>query len=216
MSLTVKELLLAKKALPFIFIMMIVFPAFLTKQIGEDMSMIVFYLIMIVIMLMLPGTISMNESKYEKAYAYLSTTPYSRRQLVLCKYILDLIVFLTITFIYSIEALVVPEFVKEVEFIVIGITFISVCLLRGLVIPLEFKFGYEKTKYISTIIIMVFCFGVPLLIKNIGLDFAESSFLKFFLELPRAVLNTVLFVGGVVISAMSFELSYIVFKNKEI
>lgn len=216
LSLVIKEILLSKKVLPFAFIMLIIFPIFLTHQMGKDGSVIIFYLITIVFMIMLPGTISMNESKYDKAYAYLSTTPYSKGQLVLCKYIFDVTAFIIITLIYLVEALLVPQFVYSVDIIIIAVAFLSVSFLRGFMIPLEFKFGYEKTKFISVIVVMLISFGIPLIIKNIGVDFVDNFFIDFFLSLPRYVLNILLFVTGIVMSIISYIISLLIFQNKEL
>ncbi len=179
MNLILKELFLAKKVILFVIIMIIFLPVFLTNQVGADMSTLVFFIITIVMMLMLPGTISMNESKYEKAYSYLSITPYSRFQLVICKYIFDLIIFLAIIIIYYAETIFLSRYVGNLEVIVIAITFLSVSIIRGVIIPLEFKFGYEKTKYISIIVLMIVCFGVPLLTRYFSID-VFNNFLLYF------------------------------------
>lgn len=216
MSLILKEFLLVKKIIPIALIMLIIFPVFLSRQIGEGMSMIVFYLIIIVFLIMLSGTASQNESKYEKAYAYLSTTPYSRGQLAGCKYVFDYIVFIILTLIYSAEAFVVPQYVHSVKVVIIAAAFISVCFLRGIMIPLEFKFGYEKTKYMTSIVIMLVCFGIPLLIKNTGIDFANNSFFDFFFSLPDYVLDILLFAVGILMSIVSYIISLSIFQNKEL
>jgi len=183
---------------------------------GNDGSMIIFYLIVVVFSIMLPGSISVNESKYEKATAYLSITPYSRGQLVLCKYVFDFIVFAVITLIYSIEALIVPQYVNSVEIIIIAAAFLTMCLLRGFMIPAEFKFGYEKTKYISIIVVMLISFGIPLFIKNMEAGFINNSFFDFFFSQPQYVQNILLFLVGIVMSIISYIISLSIFQNKEL
>ena len=196
--------------------MIIFLPVFLTNQVGADMSTLVFFIITIVMMLMLPGTISMNESKYEKAYSYLSITPYSRFQLVICKYIFDLIIFLAIIIIYYLETIFLSRYVGNLEVIVIAITFFSVSIIRGFIIPLEFKFGYEKTKYISIIVLMIVCFGVPLLTRYFSIDFFNNFLLDFILNLHRSILSILIFIISIAISILSIQISYKIFFNKEL
>jgi len=183
---------------------------------GNDGSMIIFYLIILVFTIMLPGTISMYESKYEKANAYLSITPYSKGQLVLCKYVFDIIVFVIITLIYFIETIIMPQYVASVKIIIIATAFLSMCLLRGFMIPVEFKFGYEKTKYISIIVVMLIGFGIPLFIKNIGIDFINNSFFNFFFSQPPYIFNILLFTGGIIMSIISYIISLLILRNKEL
>lgn len=216
MSLIIKEIFLVKKIIPLALLMLVFFPIFLTYQMGSDGAMLIFYLIVIIFTIMLPATISTNEAKYEKAYAYLSTTPYSRGQLVLCKYVFDFIAFAIITLVYSIEAFIVPQYVHSVDIIIIAAAFLTMCLLRGFMIPVELKFGYEKTKYISVIVIMLISFGIPLFIKNMGTDLINNSFFDFFFSQPQYVLNILLFMVGIVISIISYIISFSIFQNKEL
>ncbi len=215
MSLVMKEILLIKKFIPLVFLMAVILPIVL-NQTGNVGSTLNFISIILIFAVMLPGSISMNESKYQKAYAYLSITPYSKSTLVLCKYVFDLIVFVFTTLVYSIEALIVPQYITSINVITVAAAFLGMCLLRGFMIPAEFKFGYENTKYISIIVVMVVGFGIPLIIKSMGNAAVANSFMDFFMSLPQYVLSILLFASGLVISIVSFIISLSIFQNKEL
>lgn len=109
-----------------------------------------------------------------------------------------------------------PQYVHSVDIIIIAAAFLTMCLLRGFMIPVELKFGYEKTKYISVIVIMLICFGIPLFIKNMGSDLTNNSLFDLFFSQPQHVLNILLFVVGIVISIISYIISYSIIQNKEL
>ena len=100
--------------------------------------------------------------------------------------------------------------------ITVAAAYLGMCLLRGFMIPVEFKFGYENTKYISVIVVMLIGFGIPILIKNGGNTFINNSFFDFFLSQSQYVLSIVLFASGIVINTVSFFISLSIFQKKEL
>ncbi|MCS4465621.1 ABC-2 transporter permease [Clostridium botulinum] len=95
---------------------------------------------------MLYQYVSMTELKYPKADALLCATPYSRRSIVAARYIFLLLIFVYCVLAYSIVSLILPQ-VKLLSLSnVLAVMLIS-AILFGVYTPIQYKLGYEKTKY---------------------------------------------------------------------
>mgnify|MGYP001623009220 CR=1 FL=1 len=105
-----------------------------------------------------------KEAMYPKASAYLCALPYRRRDLVLAKYIYFLGVYLGCCLIYWLETLILPDLggfgLSEAVPI-----FAAVSLLLGLYLPVQYRFGYEFTKYFFMFAILGISFLLPMFIK---------------------------------------------------
>ena len=105
-----------------------------------------------------------KEAMYPRAAAYLCALPYSRRDLVLSKYLFFLGIYLVCCLIYWLETLIVPglgSFGLSEAVPVLA----AVSLLLGLYLPVQYRFGYEFTKYFFMFVILGTSFLLPILIK---------------------------------------------------
>ncbi len=105
-----------------------------------------------------------KEAMYPKSAAFLCALPYSRRDLVLEKYMFFLIIYLGCCLIYRCETLLIPA-LGSFGFSEASLMCAAVSLILGLYLPVHYRFGYENTKYFFLFAIMITCFCVPMLVK---------------------------------------------------
>ena len=142
-----------------------------------------------------------KEAMYPKASAYLCALPYRRRDLVLTKYIYFLGIFLGCCLIYWLETRLFPElgsfgFSKAVP------TFTGVCLLLGLYLPVQYRLGYECTKYFFLIAILGFSFLLPLLIRYLP---PEALAFRF---TPGTLAGLFIFSSGLLAGSMAVSIHF--------
>ena len=180
MNLVKKDLILAKKYIPILFIFAIAIPLFTEGKMNEagGGGAVSFFLTSLFIQFLLFNTIFMLEYKFKGA-SYLCVTPYTRKTIVQAKYLLILLTFIVSTVIYIATSLMVPESLQLPSNNNIGITLLTITTLLGIIIPLQYKYGYEKTKYITAILIFIAPFILPSIVifflkYNLRLTFLES------------------------------------------
>ena len=142
-----------------------------------------------------------KEAMYPKASAYLCALPYRRRDLVLTKYIYFLGIFLGCCLIYWLETRLFPAlgsfgFSKAVP------TFTGVCLLLGLYLPVQYRLGYECTKYFFLIAILGFSFLLPLLIRYLP---PEALAFRF---TPGTLAGLFIFSSGLLAGSMAVSIHF--------
>ncbi|MRB24889.1 ABC-2 transporter permease, partial [Bacillus thuringiensis] len=82
----------------------------------------------------------------------LCATPYTRSAFVKAKYLFLLVVFLCASIIRMIISIIIPSGIENLSINALGITFLVVSILFGILLPFQFKFGFDKTKMISFIV----------------------------------------------------------------
>ena len=90
--------------------------------------------------------VSEKENMYPKATALLCATPYNRGKLVEEKYLLYFLIYLYCCVAFRIEMEVIPQ-LAAVDFVrsVVIVFWIQV-ICMGIFLPIQYRFGYEKTK----------------------------------------------------------------------
>lgn len=208
-----KECLLAKKYLLFMFLVAVVFPPFMTSKLGLNSGFMVFLTTAFVIQLLLTGTVSLAESKYEKGAALLCAIPYTRSLLVKAKYVFDILIYVSFCIVYTVTALTFPRYMMLMDWFTMGIVFLLLTIIRGIVLPLEYKLGYEKTKYISMIFVMVTPFLLPSLMKS--LEAKNINFAK--LAMASSVIgNLAPFLLALIVGIISIIISNKIYSKKEL
>lgn len=210
-----KDFMLLKKALLFevIFCILIVpFLGYRIKDLGILGSFLIYFLIQLVILITTSTSLSTKEVTNEKAISYLCCLPYKRFSFVCEKYAMDIILAVTFSIIYSIEALIFDE-VEALSLFAMGGLLIIVFLYRGFFIPLEFKFGFEKVKFYSMFAIFFASFGIPMLMNNF--EFSNLS-IDFFTNISEFL--KVIMVYGIIamIIIISMLISKRIFERKEL
>ncbi|WP_290772236.1 ABC-2 transporter permease [Anaerofustis sp.] len=167
----------------------------------------------IIFFAMLPTTImALDErSKWE---IYAVTMPYTRKEMVLVKYLLSFLGTFIVAFLYIVIQIVVSAFMKDgfVEvinkmYVILPLMSVGI-LFSSINLPIVFKFGAEKGRF-GTIFICAFLGAIG------GGLLSESSlsagFINFVLTLPVWVY--VLFVGIFIVG--SYMISVKIYESKE-
>ena len=107
-----------------------------------------------------------KEAMYPKAAAWLCALPYSRRDLVLAKYLYFLGIYLLCCLIYGAETFLVPSLGAFGPAQLIPV-FAGAALLFGIYLPFQYRLGYEFTKYFFLFAILIVSFLLPMLFRRL-------------------------------------------------
>ena len=140
-----KDFLIVKKYVLIMFAVCILFPVFLLWRSPEYAGILGFVLITIFSIFMLLQYVSLKETQYPKASTLLCALPFSRKNIVLSKYIFCILIYLACCLIFGIETLIFPQ-LRSIGYKVPILLFMVVSLFLGVYLPAQYKLGYEKTK----------------------------------------------------------------------
>lgn len=213
-----KDCLLIKKYILIMGCVSIIAPPLLMYRIDDTginniAGLLVFFTVIFVVELLLTNTISMVETKYNKGTSYLCMTPYSRTLFVTARYLFNLLIYIVYCIIYYIVSIIIPNYMVALNYQIIGIVLLILSVFRGIIIPLEYKFGYEKSKYVMTLFMM----GVPFVSSSIlsKIDFTTIDITKI-LQIEPIVKILSLYGGSAIITTLSLIISIYIFNNKEL
>lgn len=184
-----KDFLIVKKYVLLMLAVCVIIPPFMIWRTGAAyVGSMSFVLSAIFSVFMLLQYVSLKEHQYAKASTLLCSTPYPRKLLVLSKYIVCLLIYGICCVIFWIETFVFPVLGGfHVEMPVF--MFLVLAIFLGIYLPVQYKLGYETTKFAFFIIIMASPFIVPQLLKmqdGVNLDFLTD-------------LSSMLLYGGIVL-----------------
>ena len=164
-----KDFLIVKKYVLLMLAVCVFIPPFMMWRI-DDATYVgskSFILAAIFSVFMLLQYVSLKENQYAKASTLLCATPSPRKLLVLSKYVFGLLIYGACCLIFWTETLLFPVlggFRIELS----AVMFLVVALFLGIYLPVQYKLGYETTKFAFFIIIMASPFIVPQLLKMQG------------------------------------------------
>ncbi|EJP84956.1 ABC-2 transporter permease [Bacillus cereus] len=212
-NLVVKDIMLVKKYFSILLVFAAIAPIYISTQLHlNDGGLISFLLTVVFMEHILFGTISKFEDQYKGA-ALLCATPYTRSAFVKAKYLFLLVVFLCVSIIRMITSIIMPSGIENLSINALGITFLVVSILFGILLPFQFKFGFDKARMISFIVVFLIPFVAPTLIKEIQL-----SHLNFTLSLPFPSIIMVWMpcLISIVISIISMIVSLKIYAKKDL
>lgn len=212
-NLVVKDIMLVKKYFSILLVFAAIAPIYLSTQLKlNDGGLIGFLLTVVFMEHILFGTISKFEDQYKGA-TLLCATPYTRSAFVKAKYLFLLVVFLCASIIRMITSIIIPSGIENLSINALGITFLVVSMLFGILLPFQFKFGFDKTRMISFIVVFLTPFVAPTLIKEIQL-----SHLNFTLPLPfpSIIMAWMPCLISIVISIISMIISLKIYAKKDL
>ncbi|MDF9468589.1 ABC-2 transporter permease [Bacillus sp. FSL K6-0273] len=212
-NLVVKDIMLVKKYFSVLLVFAAIAPIYLSTQLKlNDGGLIGFLLTVVFMEHILFGTISKFEDQYKGA-TLLCATPYTRSAFVKAKYLFLLVVFLCASIIRMITSIIIPSGIENLSINALGITFLVVSILFGILLPFQFKFGFDKTRMISFIVVFLTPFVAPTLIKEIQL-----SHLNFTLPLPfpSIIMAWMPCLISIVISIISMIISLKIYAKKDL
>ena len=197
LQLVKKEFLIVKKYVLLMAAVCILFPIFLLWRMPEFAGIFGFVLVTVFSILMLLQYVSLKETQYPKASTLLCALPFSRKHIVLSRYIFCIVIYFSCCLIFGIEALLFPT-LQNVSYRIPIVLFLLVSLCLSIYLPIQYKVGYEKTKLFFTVLIMATPVGfAQLMKKGINLKFLSN------------IHPTLLLFGSLIISTMLLVISSI-------
>ena len=205
-----KDFLLVKKYILFMSLVAIGMPFFMIWRTPMLAGPVSFLFTVFFVAFILCQYVSQIESKYPKAHALLCAAPYSRSSIVKAKYVFFLIVFVICLIIYSAFSMIFPQ-IKMLDISEILLILLIGAIPFGIYMPLEFKFGYEKTKFAAMIILFGLSFGFPTLyMSNVRIDLSTWE------TIPAIVQCLLLAVFAMAVLGLSMLASVKIYNKKEL
>ena len=208
-----KDFVIIKKYVLLMLIIVLLIPPFLSWRIPEAApeltGSISFVISAVFAVFMLLMYVSTKEFQYPKASALLCAAPYPRSLVVLSKYVFCVVVFAACSIICWIETLLLPK-LGEFRFELVMTAFVGITLIISIYLPIQFKLGYEKTKFFFIVVIMAAPFLLPQLLKN------GSSCLAFFQTIPTSLLCVMAASVSLILLAASILISVKIYSQKDL
>lgn len=195
-----KDFLIVKKYVLITLVAAIVIPPFMLWRAPEYGGIMGFILSIIFAVFMLLQYVSLKEYQCPKAATLLCATPFPRKLLVLSKYIFCMLVFGICCLIFGIETMVAPQ-LGTLRMETLALMFLVTALVVGLYLPVQYKLGYEKTKFAFFVIIMVSPVLLPMLLKMEGTNFDAL------LTAPPILVYGSMILAGIIVLTISACLS---------
>ncbi len=197
LQLVKKEFLIVKKYVLLMAAVCILFPIFLLWRMPEFAGIFGFGIVTVFSILMLLQYVSLKETQYPKASTLLCALPFSRKNIVLSRYIFCIVIYFSCCLIFGIESLLFPT-LQSVGCRIPIVLFLLVSLCLSIYLPIQYKVGYEKTKLFFTVLITATPVGfAQLMKKGINLKFLSN------------IHPTLLLFGSLIISTMLLVISSI-------
>lgn len=209
-----KDLILAKKYLLFMLVFAVIGPIFIYSRLGFDNGSFTSFLITVLFTeYILFNMVSFQEDKYKGA-ALLCTTPHTRNGVIKAKYLFVLVIFIGCFLLFNLAVVIGPSTgLTKLSINNVGIILLIITVFFGILIPVQTKFGFEKTKYIFFIIIFLTPFILPYIIQwyqSFGIN------INFELPIPQYLKAWIPFVIAILIGFFSIIISIQIFSKKNL
>ena len=136
--------------------------------------------------------VSEKENMYPKATALLCATPYNRGKLVEEKYLLYFLIYLYCCVVFRIEMQVIPQ-LAAVDFVRSAvIVFWIQVICMGIFLPIQYRFGYEKTKLFAMLLVV----AGPVLMSVANSAAVPAAVTQSSSAVPGAVYIVLWVIGG--------------------
>ena len=173
-----KDGLLVKKIAIATMILLIILPIFIIWTVPILAGRPVFLYITVIAELMLFQAVSQTEAKSPKAVALLCAAPYSRKTVVQAKYALFLLIFAYCYLVYSLVNLILdPKNMLDISSVLFVLLINAI--IQAIYLPIEFRYGLVKAKFIFMGVILAFSLGPSLLAPLFG-SIKNRSFKDFY------------------------------------
>ena len=166
-----KDFLLIRKYLPIILGVIMIFPIFISYRtpLFQRSGNILYDALVLMITFMVYHSVSMEEMK-QKGEIYLRITPMQSNKIAIAKYIVVTFSFIITTALFLILSNIPITNVGKIDIKNIFLVFVLIEIFFSIYIPMTFKFGYVKLQLISTSIIFVSPFIIPLIANHMEND----------------------------------------------
>lgn len=208
-SLLKKDVLIVKKYVLIMIVVAALIPPVMRWRTPEFTGVFGFILAVIFSVVMLLQYVSLKEYQFPKAATLLCATPFSRKATVLSKYVFCIAVYVTCCIIFGIETLLIPELGTS-DIKLFTLMFLVISVFIGVYLPVQYKLGYEKTKFAFAAIIVASPFILPLLMRMGSLNLNFLSTLS-----PYLIYGGIVLLGFVVL-AISAALSVKIYDKADL
>ena len=204
-----KEFLIVKKYVLIMLIAAILIPPVMRWRTPEFTGTFGFILSVIFSIFMLLQYVSLKEYQFPKAATLLCATPFSRSMMVLSKYIFCIVIYVACCIIFGIETLLIPGLGTSGTELFILMFFVTSVFI-GIYLPIQYKLGYEKTKFAFAVIIIASPFILPMLMRM------DTVNLDFFVSIPVYIVYGGVFAGGFIFLVLSSMLSIKIYNETDL
>ncbi|WMJ79109.1 ABC-2 transporter permease [Clostridium sp. MB40-C1] len=168
-SLFKKDFLLIKKYLLTITMFIVLAPIFISYRtpVFQNNGNILYGILVLMMTFMVYHSISMEEMK-QKGEIYLRITPMSIKKVIIAKYVVVTFAFIVTTILFLVLSKVSMTHIGKVDIKNVLMVSVLIEIFFGIYIPMTFKFGYVKLQIISTGIMFISPFVIPLIVKYLG------------------------------------------------
>ena len=212
-----KDFLITKSKYIIVLIILVGLQVISATEMMANFQGVVFLYSVVFCTLLVLNSISQYEAVYPKAINFLCAAPYSRSAFVISKYITMVLIFLLALVANIIITLIIRgEILMPASAILLVLAINTI--IFGIYFPLEFKFGYDKTKFFFMIMILVVAF-LPAIFSNliVVIDFgAIEQFITKIVTLPAYLQCIALAVIIVAVFIISMVKSIKIFENKDL
>ena len=204
-----KEFLIVKKYVLIMLIAAILIPPVMRWRTPEFAGTFGFILSVIFSIFMLLQYVSLKEYQFPKAATLLCATPFSRSMMVLSKYIFCMIIYIACCIIFGIETLLIPG-LGTWDIGLFILMFFVTSVFIGIYLPVQYKLGYEKTKFAVAVIIVASPFITPVLMRM------DTVNLDYFVSIPAHIVYGGVLAGGSIILLLSSMLSIKIYNETDL
>ena len=204
-----KDFLIVKKYVLIMLLFIFLIPPFMRWRTPEFTGVLGFVLSVIFAVFMLLQYVSLKEYQSPKAATLLCATPFTRKEMVLSKYIFCMAIYAICCIAYEIETLVIPG-LGTADITMFALMFLVTALFIGVYLPVQYKLGYEKTKFAFVVVIMASPIILPLLMRMDGLNLGFLSMLS-----PYLICGGIVLIGFVFL-AISASLSVKIYTKADL
>ena len=163
-SLLKKDYLMIRKYVWIMFLAAIAIPPVMRLRTPEFTGAFGFILSVIFSVFMLLQYISLKEYQFSKATAFLCAAPFTREQMVLSRYLFCVTVYGSCCVIFKIETLLF-SWLGTADMALFVVMFFITAIFISIYLPLQYQFGYEKTRVILAAVILASPVLLPVLIR---------------------------------------------------
>lgn len=165
-----KDFLIVKKYVLIMMVAAIAIPPVMLWRAPEYGGVMGFILSVIFAVFMLLQYVSLKEYQCPKASALLCAVPFPRKLLVLSKYIFCMLIYAICCLIFGIETMLAPQ-LGTLRLDALALMFLVTAAFVGIYLPVQYKLGYEKTKFIFVVVIMASPVLTAALLKMENMNF---------------------------------------------
>lgn len=187
-----KDFLIVKKYVLIMIVVAALIPPFMRWRTPEFTGTFGFILSVIFSVFMLLQYVSIKEYQFPKAATLLCAAPFSRKMMVLSKYLFCMVIYIICCIIYGIETFAIPG-LGTLDIQLFAIMFFAISVFISIYLPIQYKIGFDKTKYAFAVIIIVSPMYLPVLMRMISPNLGFLS-----------TLSPYLLCGGIVLVGFAF------------